>query len=530
MINRRSFLKGSGIAVVGLTAINGFSEVFARRVEKANRPNILYIMSDDHATNAISCYGGMLKDIMPTPNIDRIAQEGVRLNSCFVSNSICTPSRAVILTGKHSHNNGVYTLHHDFDRNQQNVAKLLQKGGYNTAMIGKWHLHTEPSGFDYYNVLPGQGKYHDPFFKEKGDTWVDHNEGGKQYEGYCTDVVTDITLEWLENRKKDKPFFLMCHHKAPHGLWEYAKRHENLFDGVVIPEPESLQEDLSHRSEGSREYGRNMLNLAGRMNVTEKKKWPTGRLDTTKMDDSQKIKAAYQKYLKDYLRCIAAIDENVGRMLKYLDDEGLADDTIVIYTSDQGMFLGEHSLYDKRWMFDESLKMPFVARYPKEIKQATVNDDMITNVDFAETFLDYASLDIPKDMQGRSFRWNLAGKTPSNWPNDMYYRYWMQFEGSKVPAHYGIRTRRYKLIFYYGLPLLDKGNTAGWVTKPGWEFYDLKKDPHELKNIYGQKKYATKIKRLKKRLLNIKDRIGDGDEKYPKLMELRAKHWDWTSN
>jgi N-acetylglucosamine-6-sulfatase len=514
------------LAVV-FTVVSCVSDILAAQNNNPDRPNILYIMSDDHTTNAISSYGGMLKDIMPTPNIDRLANEGVRLDNCLVTNSICTPSRAVILTGKYSHKNGVYTLHDDFDRDQQNVAKLLQKGGYNTAIIGKWHLHTEPSGFDYYNVLPGQGKYHNPILKEKGQPWQDHQKGGKEYKGYATDVITDLSLQWLKNRKKDKPFFLMCHHKAPHGLWEYAKRHKHLFESVEIPEPPGLFEDKSHRSDGSREYGRNMLNLAGRMNGLKRgKEWPTGRLDTTEMNDEQKMKAAYQKYLKDYLRCIAAIDENVGRLLDYLDAEGLTENTLVIYTSDQGMFLGEHSLYDKRWIYEESLKMPFVARYPKEIKPATVNDDIITNADFAEMFLDYAGLDIPSEMQGRSFRSNLIGKTASDWPDAMYYRYWMQFEGSNVPAHYGIRTKRHKLIFFYGLPLGRKGTTPGWITQPGWELYDLKKDPRELNNCYSDPKYAKTVNNLKSRLLKLKEQLEDKDQQYPELMALRKEHWD----
>ena len=522
---RRTFLKAAGLSVAAILMTGCLSSVEAKR-DKSSKPNILYIMSDDHTTNAISCYGGTMKDILPTPNIDRIAKEGVRLDKCFVTNSICTPSRAVIMTGKYNHNNGVLTLHDDFDRDQQNVVKILQKDGYSTAVIGKWHLHTEPSGFDYYNVLPGQGKYHDPLLKEKGDKWQDHSKGGKQYKGYATDVITDLSLEWLENRDKDKPFFLMCHHKAPHGLWEYAKRHEHLFDGVTIPEPASLWEDKSHRSDGSKEYGRNILTLSDRMNAYKPgRDWPTGRMDTTKMTEEQKIKSAYQKYLKDYLRVVAAIDENVGKMLDYLDKEGLAENTIVIYTSDQGMFLGEHSLYDKRWIFDESLRMPFLARYPKEIKPGTTNDDIIVNADFAETFLDYAGLDIPADMQGRSFRSNVAGKTPKDWRSAMYYRYWMQFEGSNVPAHYGIRTDRYKLVFYYGLPLGINGTTAGWVTKPGMELYDLKKDPLETKNVYDDPKYAKVVKKLKKQLLELKAEIGDDDEKYPELLELRKKIW-----
>ena len=490
------------------------------------RPNILFIMSDDHATHAISCYGGTFKDLLPTPNIDRLAAEGVRLDNCLVTNSICTPSRACILTGKYGHKNGVFTLHDDMDRDQDNVAKRLQAAGFQTAMIGKWHLHTEPSGFDHYNVLPGQGLYNNPILKEKGDTWQDGNRGGKSYRGYTTDVITDLSLEWLKQRDKTKPFFLMCHHKAPHGLWEYAKRHEHLFEGVTLPEPASLWEDKNHRSEGSREYGRDILSLSDRMNALRRgKPWPTGRLDTTGMTEAEKIKAAYQKYVKDYLRVVAAIDENVGRMLAYLDDAGLTEDTLVVYTSDQGMFLGEHSLYDKRWIFEESLRMPFVARLPGKIKAGSTNDDIITNVDFAETFLDYAGLKIPEAMQGRSFRANLEGRTPPDWRTAMYYRYWMQIEGSNVPAHYGIRTQRYKLIFYYGLPLGRKGTTATWITKPGWELYDLLEDPQELNNVYKESRYAPTVLQLKQDLLQLKTDLDDRDEAYPELMALRKKHW-----
>ncbi len=437
-LKRRDFLKISGFCAAGLV-MAGCGEAVRRFGDKSGRrPNILYIMSDDHAAKAISCYGGMLKAVWRTPNIDRISAEGMRLDNCFVTNSICTPSRACIMTGKYSHRNGVYTLGDDFDREQQSAAILLQRSGYQTAVIGKWHLHTEPNGFDYYNVLPGQGRYYDPVLKEKGRPWSDGEQGGLEYKGYSTDVITDEALKWLRERDRERPFFLMCHYKAPHGLWEYAKRHEQMFDGIDIPEPASLWEDKSHRSAGSREYGRNILTLSDRMNSTiGGKEWPTGRLDTTGMGDREKIQKAYQKYLKDYLRVVAAIDENVGSVLDRLDEEGIAGDTVVIYTSDQGMFLGEHNYYDKRWIFEESLKIPFLVRYPREIKAGSANSDIIINADFAETFLDWAGVAVPGDMQGRSFRSNLAGRTPSDWRTAMYYRYWMQDENSNVPAHYG---------------------------------------------------------------------------------------------
>jgi len=475
-----------------------------------SKPNILFIMSDDHTANAISAYGLRYAKTLPTPNIDRLAKEGARLTNCFVTNSICTPSRATILTGKYGHKNGVYTLWDDFDREQQNVAMLLQDAGYETSIIGKWHLHTQPNGFDFYSVLPGQGKYFDPVFREMDAEWIDGSKEGKVYEGYATDIITDKSIEWLKSRDTSKPFFLMTHHKAPHGLWEYAPRHENLFDGITIPEPETLMEDKSHRSEGSKVYGRDMLNLSKRMSEGNKGRgWPTGLLDISGMSEEEVIKATYQKYLKDYLRVVAAIDENVGRILDYLDESGLAENTIVIYTSDQGMFLGEHNYYDKRWMFDESLKMPFLIRYPEEIEAGSVCPDMVTNLDFAELFLDFAEVPVPDDMQGKSFRKNLSGDTPGDWRTSVYYRYWMQIEGSNVPAHYGIRTEKFKLIRFYGRGLGTKGSTEGWDTPQTWELYDLEKDPLEMHNVYNSKDYQDVIIELKEELFRLKEAYGD---------------------
>ncbi len=515
----RKCMIGALVIIIGISA----GCPMKQEQKKHHPPNILYIMSDDHTTNAISSYGLRFSEILPTPNIDRLAREGARLTNCFVTNSICTPSRATILTGKYGHKNGVYTLWDDLEREQQNVAMILKQSGYETAMIGKWHLHTQPNGFDYYSVLPGQGKYFNPVFKEMGMEWIDESKEGNVYEGYATDVITDKSIDWLKNRDSSKPFFLMCHHKAPHGLWEYAPRHEHLFDLVTIPEPESLLEDKSHRSEGSRNFGRNMLNLSRRMSEGKRgREWPTGKLDVTGMTDKEKIRAAYQKYLKDYLRVVAAIDENVGRLMDYLDESGLSENTVVIYTSDQGMFLGEHSYYDKRWMFDESLKMPFLIRKPGEIEPGSVCGDMITNLDFAELLLDYAGLEIPGDMQGRSFRQNLAGVTPEDWRTSIYYRYWMHIEGSNVPAHYGIRTERYKLIFFYGLGLGRKGSTEGWITPAGWELYDLQADPLELHNRYGDPEYSSVTNELKKELYRLKRQYEDRDEDYPEVLKLRS--------
>lgn len=531
---RRRFLRkaGLGIAALSLPIVAQAQFNFFKKLRKSRQapPNILFIMSDDHAANAISAYGKMLGKVFQTPNIDRIGTEGLRMDNCFCTNSICTPSRASILTGQYSHINGVKTLQDDFDRERSNVAKLLQQAGYQTSMIGKWHLHTEPSGFDYYNVLPGQGLYHDPLLKEKGKPWKKRNAGGEVYKGYVSDVITDEALKWLDNRNTEQPFFMMCHHKAPHGRWEYAKRHEYLFDGVTIPEPESLFEDKSHRSIATQNYGSTLSNKNPIRNRVDRmtdpnKVWPTGMLKTEGLTQDEITSAAYQKYLKDYLRCCKAVDENVGRMLDYLDENNLTQNTVIVYTSDQGMMLGEHDQVDKRWMFEESLQMPFLIRYPEEIKAGTVNDDISLNIDFAPTFLDYAGIRIPADMQGRSFRSNLSGSTPDDWRQSMYYRYWMHRAHHDIPGHYGIRTKTHKLIFYYGLPL--DANGANKETSPaGWELYDMVKDPLELQNVYNDPAYQSVIPELKSALLHLKKHYDDRDEKYPELMAVRSTHWD----
>ena len=499
------------------------------------KPNILFIMSDDHATNAISAYGSRLANIAQTPNIDRLASEGVLMENVFCSNSICTPSRAVIMTGLYSHKNGVKTLDDDFDNDRENIAKILQKSGYQTAIIGKWHLHTEPAGFDYYNVLPGQGKYNNPLLKEKGKPWKDRNKGGEQYEGYVTDVITDQTIDWMDKRNKEKPFFLMSHHKAPHGLWEFAQRHAELFKDINIPEPKSLYFNANHGPTDREKYGSSISSRNPKRNMLKQvtsKKWPTGSINISGMNYKERVSAAYQKYLKDYLRTVAAIDENIGRILDYLDENKLTENTIVIYTSDQGQFLGEHDYFDKRWMYEESIKMPFIIRYPKEIKPNQRNFDISLNVDFAPTFLDYAGIKkVPAYMQGKSFRGNLTGNTSRDWRTSMYYRYWMHMAHHYNPAHYGIRTKNYKLIFFYGLPLDSTNNSPkddyyNIPTKPYWELYDLKNDPMEMNNVYEDPKYTKIVKQLKVELLNLKEDLGDSDEIYPELMRVREKYWD----
>lgn len=474
---RRNFLAAAGAAAT-------------LRGAQGERPNILFIMSDDHAAHAISAYGSKINK---TPNIDRIAAGGVRLENCFCTNSICTPSRAAILTGQYSHRNGVYTLNDRLDPARNHVGKELQSAGYQTAMIGKWHLASDPTGFDYWNILPGQGVYYDPIFLEKGEK--------KQHNGYCTDLIADFSLNWLKQRDRGKPFFLMCHHKAPHRPWDPAPKYKNLFDNQTIPEPENL---LDHYE------GRAASVAAVKMKVGE---------DMVERDVKQPLpkdlhgdalrKWAYQYYIKDYLRCVQSVDDNVGRLLDYLDEDGSARNTIVIYTSDQGFFLGDHGWYDKRLMYEESLRMPFLMRYPAAIRPGTLNRDITLNVDFAPMFLDYAGRKAPNEMQGRSFRENLERRTPKDWRKSMYYRYWMHNSNDHhVPAHYGIRTDRWKLIFYYGKPLDMKGAQPPETT-PDWELFDVQKDPRESKNLYHDPKYAKVIQGLKSELQKRQQEVGD---------------------
>ncbi len=491
--------------------------------------NIVFIMSDDHATNAISAYGSHLTSVFKTPHIDRLAEEGMRMDRTYCVNAICTPSRASILTGQYGHINGVKTLGDAIPPDSINVAELLQKGGYETALIGKWHLKTEPFGFDYWKVGPGQGKYHDPTFAEIGTPYQTRS-GGKKVEGYYTDLVTDYALEWLEDRPADKPFALFLHHKAPHGKWEPAKRHEDFLEDVEIPEPASLWEDYSHRSEASRNYGTSISHrLADRRNMIDdvsSDRWPTQQIDMTGLTEKEQTKAAYQKYLKDYLRCVKAVDENVGRVLDYLDEEGLTENTLVVYTSDQGMFLGEHDYFDKRWIFEEAFRMPFIARLPGRIQAGSTTDLLGANIDFAPTLLEAVGLPIPNAMQGESFLKILeTGKAPTGWRESVYYRYWMHLRGHHIPGHFGVRTDRYKLIFYYGLGLGATGADKE-QTPAGWELYDLKNDPEEVNNVYGQSKYEAVSERLKRELKRLKEQYVDSDEPFPDLQKVIAESWN----
>ena len=457
------------------------------------RPNILFIMTDDHAAHAMSCYGSRINE---TPNLDRIAAGGMRFDNCFCTNSICTPSRATILTGTHTHINNVTTLGSRLDGRLLTFQKLLQKQGYQTSVIGKWHLGHggihDPTGFDYWCVLPGQGLYHDPRMFDMGRERV--------VPGYATDIVTDMSLDWLRHRDPARPFCLLCHHKAPHRPWEPDERHAAMYDGVTIPEPETFNDDYANRARAAAEAEMRVdrdLHL-----IDLKEPVPQG------LSPEEEKSWKYQRYIKDYLRCIASVDDNVGRLLDYLDEEGLGDDTIVVYTSDQGFFLGDHGWYDKRFMYEESLRMPFVVRYPREVRPESVNTDIVLNLDFAPTFLDYAGVDVPDEMQGTSFRSLLGGQPPADWQRIMYYRYWMHLAHHNVYAHYGVRTLRHKLIYYYADAMGQPGAIDD-SREPEWELFDLENDPCELRSVYHDHAYAGVVKELRTELRRLQKECGD---------------------
>ena len=461
------------------------------------RPNILFIMSDDHAAHAMSCYGSRINS---TPHLDRIADGGMRLDNCFCTNSICTPSRAVILTGTYNHINGVTTLSTPMDNRLLTFPQILQAHGYQTAIVGKWHLgqgpRHEPKGFDYWRVLPGQGLYHNP-------EMIDAS-GRRVSGGYVTDLITDFSLEWLRRRDKTRPFCLLVHHKAPHRPWEPDIAHARMYHDVDIPEPITFDDDYSNRASAAAAA---TMRIERDLTPTDLKQDPPDGLTSQQLKSWQ-----YQRYIKDYLRVVASVDDNIGRLLDYLDAEQLTDDTIIIYTSDQGFFLGDHGWYDKRFMYEESLRMPFVIRYPREIAPGSVIDDVALNLDFPCTFLDYAGIEIPHSFQGRSLRPLLKSETPPDWRTSMYYRYWMHKAHHNVYAHYGLRTKRFKLIFYYNDALGQPG-AIDETYAPEWELFDLENDPYELNSIYADPAYAAVVRQLKEELHRIQAEVGD--ERYP---------------
>jgi len=499
------------------------------------RPNIVYIMSDDHGYQAVSAYGyGMNK----TPNIDRIAAEGALFTRATVTNSLCAPSRAVLLTGKHSFVNGKVDNVQHFDWEQDNFPKLLQRAGYQTAMVGKIHMDGLPQGFDYSAVVPGQGQYYNPDFIVNGKK--------EQIHGYVTDITTDLALKWLEGRDEDKPFCLLFHQKAPHREWLAAERHYKEYTKMKFPEPETLFDDYEGRGTAAKSAEMNILkdmNWAGdskikpelmdELGIPPTLNWDKnaynnnlGRMDSTQraawdsvydpinedfkkrypsMSKEDLMRWRYQRYMQDYLATVAAVDDGVGRVLDYLKEHGLEENTIVVYTSDQGFYMGEHGWFDKRFMYEESLKTPLMIRYPKEIKAGTKIDALVQNLDFAPTFLDYAGAEIPSDMQGESFRKLVSGET-KDWRDAIYYTYYEYPSIHMVKRHYGIATDRYKLIhFYYDI---DE-----------WELYDLEKDPHEMRNVYDDPSYKSIREEMHTKLDELRKKYKDSDENDKKYID-----------
>jgi len=477
-ITRRSFLKTLGLAAAGYGSLLDTRHAQAAAKTAAGngtRPNIVYIMADDHALEAISCYGSYLKDFARTPNIDRLAREGMRFTNCLCNNSICSPSRASILTGQYSHRNGVLRLNGNINPDSPWFSTGLQEAGYQTAVIGKWHLATWPQGFDRYWVTRGQGSYFNP-------TFYTPPQGGEVKEnGYSTDVYTDYAIRWLDGRDPSRPFLLCLHFKAPHHPYDYPDRYASLLEGVEVPEPPNLYENVSETSPLLKDQLWAQMDAKHGYYDRHKndKNPPMPKADAD--DHRARVAAAYQHMMHKYIRCIAANDEAVGRVLDYLDKHHLANNTIVVYTADQGYWLGQHGLYDKRLILEESLKMPLLVRYPAAVKPGTVCDKLVMNIDFAETFLDYARAEIPQAMQGRSLRPLLEGRTPADWRTDAFYCYW-----AAPPRHWGVRTERYTLVRFPGTDAI--------------EFYDLAKDPWQMHNVASDPQYTDAIADCRRRL------------------------------
>ncbi|HHM23510.1 MAG TPA: DUF4976 domain-containing protein [Bacteroidetes bacterium] len=520
--SRRSFLKAFTLGAPALAL-----SPWANPLRSAPRPNILFIMSDDHARQALSAYGS---PYIRTPNIDRIGREGVRFASAFVTNSICAPSRATILTGKYSHINGLRDNQDQFNPNQFTFPEALHRAGYQTFFIGKWHLKTDPVGFDYWKILPGQGQYYHPDFRSPA--------GAERVTGYVTDRVTDFAIQALEQRERNRPFLMLLHHKAPHRNWMPPLKYLPAFLQKEYPLPENFFDDYATRCKAAREADMRVAGLylsfdmklkkhdyltetgtGGRSTFDAEKAWEAvyarftpeerkiwdGFFDAVgerfRKENPQGKELAvwkYQRYLQDYLACVASLDENIGRILDYLDQTGLAENTMVIYTSDQGFFLGEHGWYDKRFMYEESLGMPLMIRHPATIPPGQMRHELVLNLDFAPTILDYCGVPIPADLQGRSLRPLLEGHRPPDWRKETYYHYYEYPHGwHRVRRHFGIRTERFKLIHFYGKDI------------DCWELYDLHSDPREMNNLYERKAYREMVQELKARLRNLQRKVGD---------------------
>jgi len=553
----------AAVGAVGVSALSGCGEGgadLATQTQPAGKkaasiprkPNVLYIMSDDHTAQAIGAYGSRLARLDPTPTIDRLAREGMIFSNVFCVNSICTPSRANIMTGQQCQRNGALDLYGVLPPERQHLSIEMKKAGYATAMIGKWHLKADPSTFDYYCVLPGQGEYFDPeFYTNDGgtpgtvreDSTLTKQANILKFQGHSTDIVADIALKWFrEKRPADKPFFCMLHFKAPHDMFDHHPRYNDYLADVDIPEPDNMydQPAAGFGSVATRGKDDELIHVIGSSVSKRMHSRNMGKhmhVDPS-LPDHEYTHEAYQRYLKKYLRCVKGIDDNLKRVFAYLEEAGLMDDTVIFYAGDQGLFLGEHDFIDKRWMYEEAMRMPLLCRYPKLAGAGSRCDWLINNTDFAPTMLELIGVSTPEYMQGRSFAAALAGKDkPADWRKATYYRYWMHMaHGHNNPGHFGLRTDRYKLIFFYGCDFTDihggkkvkglDGNRYFRDTPVAWEFYDLAEDPQAMHNRYGEPKYAGVIADLKRQLKQLRQDLDETDENYPKIQKIIDEHWD----
>ncbi|MBM4000097.1 MAG: sulfatase [Planctomycetes bacterium] len=496
-------MRPAGLVVLTLAAL-----VADGRSAEPVRPNILFLFSDDLTCQAISAYGDERK-LLNTPNMDRIAREGMRFDRCLVTNSICGPSRATILTGKYSHLNGFYNnTNSRFDGAQTTFPSLLRDAGYSTAIVGKWHLISEPVGFDYWHILPGQGRYYNPPMIDNGKK-VEHH-------GYTTDIITDLSIEWLRNRDKSKPFLLMSQHKAPHREWSPALRDLGWDEDRDYPEPPTLFDTFEGRGKAIHDHD---MGIAGTFTDLDVKLVAPPGIDAEQLAEwnayygprngafrkaaptgKDLVRWRYRRYMHDYLGCVKAVDDNIGRILEFLDEEGLAENTIVVCSSDQGFYLGEHGWFDKRWIFEESLRTPLLVRWPGKVRPGTASASIVSLIDFAETFLDVAGVAAPESMQGRSIVPLLCGEAPSDWRTSLYYHYYEFPVPHRVRPHYGVITDRYKLVHYYKPDVDD------------WELLDREKDPLETRNFIDDPAYADVVKQLRAELDRLRVEVGDTAE------------------